>query len=281
MKQMLSKIFRAFILVTMFIPAFAATIYASNIQIMIDGVVISSDVNPEIKNGRTMVPLRVIGENLGVQVDWLGSDVLLTKHELKVIIRTNHDTALVNSKVTQLDVKPYVKNDRMMVPLRFIAETFDSDVNYENSTVTIDTKPLVIDGTEVKSVQRLYHMTMGNIVEQIDGNEHHKAIYDLIMKNKGKETEAPEHYSWMVNMDVPGSYYHEGQYDFLDVKGESFERFEIYTLNKAFPDELLEGYPEVLLHDAIDDKSKHRQSGHSYWSTTAGIFLFSTLRPGS
>ena len=39
--------------------------YAADFQIKVDGVTIASDVNPEVKSNRTMVPLRVISENLG------------------------------------------------------------------------------------------------------------------------------------------------------------------------------------------------------------------------
>lgn len=55
-------------------------------------------------------------------------------------------------------------------------------------------------------------------------------------------------------MDVLGSYYKEGQYDFLDADGNSVKRYDIYSLIKAFPAELLEGRPEVLLHDATEDE---------------------------
>ena len=39
--------------------------YAADFHIKVDGVTIASDVKPEVKSNRTMVPLRVISENLG------------------------------------------------------------------------------------------------------------------------------------------------------------------------------------------------------------------------
>ena len=51
--------------------AFAAPVMASKtISIVVDGKVIQTDVAPEIKNGRTMVPIRVIAEALGCEVEW-------------------------------------------------------------------------------------------------------------------------------------------------------------------------------------------------------------------
>lgn len=61
-----------------------------------------------------------------------------------------------------------------MVPLRFIAEGFGCDVSYGNHTVTIETKPLVIDGVEVKALQQEYRMIMGGVVNQINGNTYNK-----------------------------------------------------------------------------------------------------------
>ena len=53
--------------------------YATDFQIKVDGVTIASDVNPEVKSNRTMVPLRVISENLGVNVVWTDAQITLTK----------------------------------------------------------------------------------------------------------------------------------------------------------------------------------------------------------
>ena len=39
-----------------------------------------------------------------------------------------------NGKTVLFDVKPYLKNNRMMVPLRFIAETFGCNVVIEISS---------------------------------------------------------------------------------------------------------------------------------------------------
>lgn len=47
-------------------------VYASNIiPIFIDGREIESDVAPQLTQGRTMVPVRVITENFGAEVEWL------------------------------------------------------------------------------------------------------------------------------------------------------------------------------------------------------------------
>ncbi|WP_068778662.1 MBL fold metallo-hydrolase [Paenibacillus sp. GM2] len=85
-------------------------------------------------------------------------------------------------------------------------------------------------------------------------NHWNEAIYHIISTNKGTKVKAPDSYSWIVNIDIPGSYYKDGQYDFLDEKGNSVKQYDVYSLVTAFPDELLSGYPKVLIHDESEDQ---------------------------
>ncbi len=232
----------------------SSTAYAAQNQIKVDGVTITSDVKPEMKNKRVMVPLRVISESLGANVEWSDSEVILVKSEMKVKLAINKSTAEKNGKKIPIDVKPYTKNNRTYVPLRFIAEAFGCNVNYSNFTVTVDTKPLLINGVQVKALQQEYHMIMGGVVQQIHGNAYHETIYNIFTKNKGEKAEAPENYSWSFTIDTPGSYYKNAQYDFLDQKGKSLARFDVYSLIQSFPSEVLVGYPKFLIHVVSKDE---------------------------
>ncbi|MDP9675768.1 hypothetical protein J2W97_001763 [Paenibacillus jamilae] len=249
----MKKAFFGFFLV-IFLFISSSTTYAAESQIKVDGVAIASDVKPEIKNKRTMIPLRVISENLGARVEWSNSKVILTKSDMKVMLTLNSSTAEKNGKKMLLDVKPYMKNKRIFVPLRFIAETFGCNVNYSNFAVAVNTEPLFIDGVQVKALQHEYHMTLGGVVQQINGNAYNKTIYNTFVKNKGKKVEAPADYSWRGTSDTLGSYYKNAQYDFLDPKGNSLVRFDVYSLFRSFPSEPLTGYPEILIHDVSKDE---------------------------
>ncbi|WP_068505832.1 copper amine oxidase N-terminal domain-containing protein [Paenibacillus kribbensis] len=244
--------FGVFLAIFLFISS--STTYAAENQIKIDGVAIASDVKPEIKDKRTMVPLRVFSENLGTRVEWSNSKVILTKSDMKVILTLNSSTAEKNGKKMLLDVKPYMKNNRVFVPLRFIAETFGCNVNYSKFAVNVDTEPLFIDGVQVKALQHEYHMTLGGVVQQINGNAYNKTIYNIFVKNKGKKVEAPANYSWSFSIDTLGSYYKNAQYDFLDQKGNSLVHFDVYSLISPVPSELSTKYPEILIHDVSKDE---------------------------
>ncbi len=249
MKKIFSGIFLTIILMLTSLPA-----YAAQSIIKIDGVTITTDAAPEVKNNRTMVPLRVISENLGATVNWIDSKITLTNNNMQITLKPNSNTVIKNGKTELLDVQPYLKNNRLFVPIRFIAETFGCQVNYQNSTVTVDTEPLVINNVKVKATQYEYHMTMGGVVQQIQGNAYNKAFYKVFIENKGSIVDAPVNYSWQFDIDNPGSYYKLGQYDFMSHENKSIQQFDLYSLNKAFPAETLKGYPEVLIHDVTADK---------------------------
>jgi len=245
----MKKVLIGFCLAIFFTTSLPTT-HAAEIQIKVDGITIISDAKPETKNNRTMVPLRVISENLGASVEWSKSGVVLAKDDIKVTLTVNSDTAERNGEKIRLDAKPYMKNNRIFVPLRFIAETFDCDVNYSDRTVSVDTKPLIVNGTQVVALQHEYHMTMGGVVQQVHRNVYNRAIYDIFMKNKGEKVDAPAMFSWRFHVDnPPGSYNKDAQYDFLDQKGNSLVRFDVYYLNSSNASEHVEGYPEVLVHD--------------------------------
>nr|WP_238933451.1 stalk domain-containing protein [Brevibacillus choshinensis] len=59
------------LLVLLFIPGWAAASSAKEepVNLMIGGQAVTPEVPPEIKNGRTLVPVRVIAEGLGADVD--------------------------------------------------------------------------------------------------------------------------------------------------------------------------------------------------------------------
>ncbi|WP_445323743.1 copper amine oxidase N-terminal domain-containing protein [Paenibacillus sp. FSL R5-0407] len=236
---------------------FASSVYAAEpVKILMknqtDGATtaISSDVSPETVNSRTMVPLRVISENLGATVKWSDSKIILTNSNVEVILHQNSNKAVKNGKAVLLDAKPYLKNNRVMVPLRFIAETFGCKVSYSNFAVTVETKPLIIDGVKVKALQQEYHMILGGVVNQIHGNTYNEAIYNIFVENKGKKVEAPPNYSWRSHLP-PGYYYKAGQYDFLDQEGNSILRFDVYSLIRSTDSDR---DPEVLIHQANENQ---------------------------
>lgn len=88
-------------------------------------------------DGTTLVPLRVITEAFGAQVDWEGTTqtITLSYPEVNIVLQIGSSVAKVNDHAeTMLEPPALSSNGVTMVPLRFISETFGADVGYDNAT---------------------------------------------------------------------------------------------------------------------------------------------------
>lgn len=121
----------------------------NDIKIEINGKEVVSDVSPFIDNDRTLVPIRVISENLGYNVDWNNQDrkVIVKNNDKSIELVIGDKNVNVNGNKSTIDVAPMIKDERTFVPLRFIAENFDNNVNWDK-----DTRTVKIDKKESKKV---------------------------------------------------------------------------------------------------------------------------------
>lgn len=118
---------------------------ASGIRVYVnDAEVGFPDAQPYIKNDRTLVPVRFVSEQLGAQVSWdeKSKQVTIEKDGKKIILRIGSKEVLINGNKVALDVPAEIKNERTMVPLRFISEAFGANVDWngKEKVVTIETK---------------------------------------------------------------------------------------------------------------------------------------------
>ena len=105
---------------------------------------VNLDVAPFIhkKTGRTMVPLRFIGEALGAKVDWNNAErkVTYTLYGRTIELWIDKSTALVNGDPVVVDPAPYIVSGRTVVPLRFVSENLGAAVEWESKTQRITIK---------------------------------------------------------------------------------------------------------------------------------------------
>ena len=104
---------------------------AGHIALFINGTFVP-DYEVIIRESRALVPIRLIGEELGSKVDWdeKTQKVTIEKGENKISISLSNKKALVNGKEQLLDCPPVIYKDLTYVPLRFIAENLDGAVTY-------------------------------------------------------------------------------------------------------------------------------------------------------
>lgn len=97
-----------------------------NKETVVNDKVLRNDVAPEIINGSTMVPLRFIAENLGVDVSWNNKTKEATVTlEGKSIVLGKEDGAVI-------------KDNRTLIPLKYISEHLGANVLWVNSAKEIE-----------------------------------------------------------------------------------------------------------------------------------------------
>lgn len=97
------------------------------------GSEVVTDVPAVIKNGRTLVPVRSLSEALNAQVQWGEAEqtVYINRGEdIKIQLKVNNRIALVNGEEISMEVPAEIHNSRVLVPVRFIAESLQTEVNY-------------------------------------------------------------------------------------------------------------------------------------------------------
>ena len=128
------------------IPFFTA--YSDTpITVTVDGQTITfPDQGPVIVGNRTLVPVRGVFEEMGFTVEWADASRMarLTNDDFTIIIPADSTSFLVNGEVVTPDVPQRVINNRLMLPLRAIAEAVDATAEWnarERNAVIMSATP--------------------------------------------------------------------------------------------------------------------------------------------
>ena len=94
------------------------------------------DQKPVIESDRTLVPLRAIFEALGAEVDWDDETKTVSskRGETTVSLAIGSVELYVNGEAKIIDVPAQIINDRTMVPIRAIAESYGCEVGWDGRT---------------------------------------------------------------------------------------------------------------------------------------------------
>ncbi len=93
-----------------------------NNKMIVNGKEFVNDISPIVENNRTYLPIRVIAEKLGAKVSWEQKTQSVTVTLDGKTLRFN-----VNEEITGYG-KPIVKNQRTLVPVRYISEKLGANV---------------------------------------------------------------------------------------------------------------------------------------------------------
>lgn len=137
----MKKIKALFVCIVMLTTIFIGNVSAAsnNVSVVLDGTELSFDVAPQIINGRTMVPMRKIFEEMGATVRWFDETQTVRAVQSICFVQAtiNDNVMTVNGTPKILDVPPMLKDGRTLVPVRFIAEAFGAKVEWQSESATV------------------------------------------------------------------------------------------------------------------------------------------------
>lgn len=136
----MKKVLFVLIIALAFTAVFALSVSASEeINVFLNGEFLDFDVPAQAINGRTMVPMRKIFELLGATVKWDNSTqkITATKDDTTISMQIGNNVMKVNGNKITLDVSPKIIDGRTLVPVRAVAESFDTHVIWDDSANTV------------------------------------------------------------------------------------------------------------------------------------------------
>ncbi|MGD8192649.1 N-acetylmuramoyl-L-alanine amidase [Brevibacillus ginsengisoli] len=141
----------------------AASSPSDAIHLVIEGKQVEADVPPMISDGRTMVPVRVVAEKMGAEVQWDQDTQTATVIQGQKSIKMQLDNiqASINDKSVKLDTPPQIMNHRMLLPLRFVGEALGSTIGWDPTSRTVIANQSVqvhINGEDVSNSVKSYKL---------------------------------------------------------------------------------------------------------------------------
>ncbi len=118
------------------------------ITVIFDGEKLEFDSQPVIINGRTMVPMRKIFEELGATVGWDGDAQRVEAvfdDGTHILLYIDNPVAYKDGEAKMLETAPFIKDSRTFVPLRFVSEGSGAGVDWDGDTYTVTITPPYLD----------------------------------------------------------------------------------------------------------------------------------------
>ena len=117
---------------------------SEEIGVFCNGTKLEFDQPPIMESDRVLVPLRVIFETLGADIEWDGTTQTVTavRGETNISLQIDSNMMYKNGEAIELDVPARLLNDRTLVPIRAVSEAMEAKVEWiqEDKTVVITTQ---------------------------------------------------------------------------------------------------------------------------------------------
>lgn len=121
------------------------------LDIRVNDVRLKLDSEPYIQSERTMIPVRAVAEVLGAtEVIWNSEtkSATIMYKEKEIVLTIDSYKYMINEIEYDLEVAPIIKDGRMMIPMRVIAEELDCEVAWNDQLYTVEIQKADITVTE-------------------------------------------------------------------------------------------------------------------------------------
>ena len=122
---------------------------AKEVKIEIDGkAMVPKDMPAVIIDGRTMLPMRQIAQELGCEVTWneAAKQIYVMRGSDIIVFTVDSKTGYENGKEFTMDVPATIVNDRTMLPVRALADALHLNIKWDdpNRIVSIQSGDTVV-----------------------------------------------------------------------------------------------------------------------------------------
>jgi len=127
------------------------------------------DIKPIVQNGRTLVPVRFISENIGAKVSWNDATqtVGITTEAKYITLQLGSDQMIVDGNAVTLDVPAQEIGGRTLIPLRALVEALGKQVFWDDrGLILITDAPVTYDADKINKIIDLLDIRV-----QADGQE--------------------------------------------------------------------------------------------------------------
>ncbi|MFD0716974.1 N-acetylmuramoyl-L-alanine amidase [Paenibacillus sp. GCM10027626] len=106
-------------------------------KLYLNGERLQTPVDPRFVGQYTFVPVRIVSESLGFNVEWAGKNVNISNGSNKIVLTLSSKTAVVNDREVTLDAPPFADKNTTLVPLRFVSQQLGLSVYWEKETQSV------------------------------------------------------------------------------------------------------------------------------------------------
>ncbi len=122
------------------IMIFAATAaMAADITVLVNGEKVEFDRQPELQNGKVMIPFRFVAEKLGATVAWEEETqtIFTSLNGSFSTMQIGNQSIFVDGKTFVSEIAPFIVVDRTLVSEEALEQSLGADVTWDEAAQTV------------------------------------------------------------------------------------------------------------------------------------------------